>query len=334
MRPAINLLPWRLGYLPRRPAVAVTAHDLLLPYLFPKAGRLRAWVTRRLLADADMAIVTNEADLAQVARDWGLGSRSQSLAPLPRSPALIPIGNNIVAPPPAGYERASWRAQLGIAPGEVLVAYFGLLSRSKGLDVLIDALARLPAHYRLLVIGGAANAPTDRAYAESIQQQLEQLGHRASITGHCAEAEVAAHLLAADVAALPFADGASFRRGSLLAALAHGLPVVTTLPPSDDRRLRLAAEGLGHAANDSEAASQLVVGGRLVDGENALLVPAGDAQALAGAIDRLARDTPLRERLAIGGRSLAAQFGWPEIAARHEELYARMIQQRRATQPG
>src|SRR5436190_5324418 len=44
MRPAINLLPWRLRRLPARPLVAVTAHDLLLPYLFPKVGPLRRWV--------------------------------------------------------------------------------------------------------------------------------------------------------------------------------------------------------------------------------------------------------------------------------------------------
>src|SRR5262245_326575 len=59
MHPAINFLPWRLHSLPARPRVVVTAHDLLLPYLFPKAGPLRRWVTRRLLADTDAAIVTN-----------------------------------------------------------------------------------------------------------------------------------------------------------------------------------------------------------------------------------------------------------------------------------
>jgi glycosyltransferase involved in cell wall biosynthesis len=67
MRPAINLLPWRLGGLSRHPAIVVTAHDLLLPYLFPKAGPLRAWITRRLLADADAVIVTNQADFAKIA---------------------------------------------------------------------------------------------------------------------------------------------------------------------------------------------------------------------------------------------------------------------------
>ncbi len=72
MHPAINFLPWRLRGLPARPRVVVTAHDLLLPYLFPKAGPLRCWVTRRLLADTDAAVVTNEADFAH-ARGWGLG---------------------------------------------------------------------------------------------------------------------------------------------------------------------------------------------------------------------------------------------------------------------
>src|SRR4051812_19385809 len=52
MHPAINFLPRRLRRTSHRPAVVVTAHDLLPPYLFPKAGPLRDWVTRRLLADA------------------------------------------------------------------------------------------------------------------------------------------------------------------------------------------------------------------------------------------------------------------------------------------
>jgi glycosyltransferase involved in cell wall biosynthesis len=60
---------------------------------------------------------------------------------------------------------------------------------------------------------------------------------------------------------------------------------------------------------------------RLQAGENVLLVPPGDASALAGAIERLAADAALRERLSAGGRALAAQFGWDAIAGRHEELY-------------
>ena len=49
MHPAINLWPRRLRQLgARRPRSAVTFHDLKVPYLFPKAGRLRRWVVNEL----------------------------------------------------------------------------------------------------------------------------------------------------------------------------------------------------------------------------------------------------------------------------------------------
>jgi glycosyltransferase involved in cell wall biosynthesis len=322
MHPAINFLPWRLRRASRHPAIIVTAHDLLPPYLFPKAGSLRRWVTRRLLADADAVVVTNEADKSQVARELRLETRDSKLASASRYPELIPIGSNIAVAPGDAYDRAAWRARLQVGEDETLVAYFGLISRSKGLHTLLDALARLPARGRLLIVGGAATAPEDRAYADGMRPQIVRLGiePRVTITGHCPERDVSAHLLAADIAALPFADGASFRRGSLLAALAHGLPTITTLAPQDERGMRIDDEADAQRVNRPSS----TVHRRLLDGENVLLVPPGDAPALAGAIERLAHDQRLRERLAAGGRALAAQFSWDAIAARHEQLYERL----------
>jgi polysaccharide biosynthesis protein PslF len=330
MHPAINFLPWWLHRTPHQPAVVVTAHDLLPPYLFPKAGPLRQWVTRRLLADADAVVVTNQDDFFRVARDWRLATSDRETTEPAQSPivdllspVLIPIGSNIAGAPPEHFDRAAWRAGLGIGADEMLLAFFGLISRSKGLDTLLDTLARLPARFRLVVIGGAATAPEDRAYADTIRQQIVRLGlgQRVTITGHCAEAEVSAHLLAADIAALPFVDGASFRRGSLLAALAHGLAVVTTWPTTDDRRPTTD----DRASSASIHRPSSIVHRPLIDGENALLVPPGDAPALAAAIERLARDIGLRERLADGGRALAAQFGWAAIAAQHAQLFERLM---------
>lgn len=315
MHPAINLLPWRLRGLPTRPRIAVTAHDLLMPYLFPKAGPLRGWVTRRLLRDADAVVVTNEQDFAQVA-EWRMARMPpQTLASAGSRylaadlPVVIPIGSNIPVAPPQGYDRADWRAQLGVQPSDLLVAYFGLVSRSKGLDVLIDALGQLPEHMRLIVVGGMATAPADRAYAEEVHRHIDaqRLGRRVISTGHCAAAEVSAHLLAADLGALPFADGASFRRGSLLALLAHGLPTATTRGPDQMPRARLPSASFTLRP--------------LVDGESALLVPPSDAAALASALLRLADDPALRERLAAAGRAWTAPFAWQTIAAQHEALY-------------
>ncbi|MDW8145413.1 MAG: glycosyltransferase family 4 protein [Roseiflexaceae bacterium] len=289
MHPAINLLPQRLRLEANRSRLVVTAHDLLPPYLFPKAGQLRDWVTRRLMLDVDAVVATNDADEAQLRR-WGAGRGDHTLA-------MIPIGANIAVAPPPAWSRQEWRARLGIAPEMTLIAHFGLMSRSKGVDALIRALARLPETFRLIVIGGEATAPQDRMYADEVRRQVAalRLGERVLITGYCDDATVSAHLLAADLAALPFTDGASFRRGSLLATLAHGVPTITTP---------------GSAA--------------LVDRTHVLLTPPDDPDALARAIARLADDPALRERLSANGAALAAQFSWEAIARQHEELYEKL----------
>lgn len=287
MHPAINLLPWRLRGLARRPRTMVTFHDLLEPYLFPKAGALRHRVTLRLARDADGVIVTNVEDGATL--------------PLPTT--HIPIGSNIPVAPPADYQRAAWRQRLGVQCDELLVAYFGLLSHSKGVDILLDA-AQQALHaalsLRLLLIGGEATAPHNRDYAAEVSRQVERLGlsRRTVRTGAVDAATVSAHLLAADCIVLPFRNGASFRSGSLLAALTHGVPVITTLSPTLPP----------HPPH-------------LIDGAHALLVPPDDRAALVAAMQRLATDAPLRTHLSSGARSLGAQFAWSEIAWQHEQCY-------------
>ena len=63
MHPAINFFPRRLRLLGAgRPRLAVTFHDLKVPYLFPKAGPLRRRVVEALARDSDAAITTNRED--------------------------------------------------------------------------------------------------------------------------------------------------------------------------------------------------------------------------------------------------------------------------------
>jgi glycosyltransferase involved in cell wall biosynthesis len=305
MHPAINLLPLWLRARKQRPRVVVTFHDLKVPYLFPKAGRIRWWVILALVRWSDAVIVTNQEDL-------------ETLDPYPLSPApyLIPIGSNIKPAPPADYDRNVWRARWGVGPEDILLSYFGFLNESKGGETLmraLDGVVKKGYRARLLMVGGkwGFSDPTNVAYAQRVEALIDELdlSERVMWTDYTPPEEVSANLLASDICVLPYRDGASFRRGSFMAALVHGLPIVTTycarLPKSGRLRKSMVSPRLPS----------------LRDGENVLLAPPGDAAALAEAIARLADTPELRQRLEQGAKELSKAFGWDSIAEKTLEVY-------------
>lgn len=292
MRVAINTLPSRLR---RERAnglrVVTTAHDLLPPYLFPKAGALRTWYTKRILQQADAAILTNAADFHQVEREqWS------------QQAAFIPIGANVVVAPPDQYDRDVWRHKFGIQPGQSLFAYFGLLTHTKGIETILEALERFPDTAKLALIGGSGESSADQAYAHALRQRIVTAGleHRIVLTGHVEPSEVSGYLLAADAVLLPFVDGYSYRRGSLIAALIHGVPVITTHAPVGVTQAPLP---------------------ELRDGQDVLLIAPNDSEALATAMERVTSDPELALRLGRNGRWLSDTFGWDRIAQQHIDVY-------------
>jgi glycosyltransferase involved in cell wall biosynthesis len=63
----------------------------------------------------------------------------------------------------------------------------------------------------------------------------------------------------------------------------------------------------------------------LEHGRNALLVPVGDAEALADALARLARDPAERARLRSGGRAVIAEYSWDAAAESYELAYRALL---------
>ncbi len=290
MRPAINLLP-RL--FPRCPFV-VTFHDLLVPYLFPKAGPLRWWVNAELAHSSKAVIVTNKEDHTRLTSDEKVSRLT-----------TIPIGSNVPCRLPKDYDRGGWRRRMGLPKTAWVLCYFGFLNASKGGEELIEVLAILREggrDARLLMIGGAVGAsdPTNRTYLERIESLVRAHGLDEYVvwTGYVPPSQVSASFESADICVLPYRDGVSFRRGSFMAALVHGMPIVSTHP-----QVELPA---------------------LKHGENIWLVPSRDPQVLAEAVAYLADDAERTERLRRGARGLAQRFDWKGIAARTLEVYHRV----------
>lgn len=293
LHPAINLLP---GWLATRrrgalPVVVTTFHDLRVPYLFPKAGRLRLAAVCHLARTSSGIIAAGADDIRQLT-EW--------TRPLRRPPAVahIPLGNQLDTPPPSDFDRGAWRARLGIPANAALVGHFGFVNRSKAIDALMGAVAQLTGEGRdlyVLMIGDplGTSDPTNADYLAEVRRLADALGVSGRIhwTGRCPPEAVAAWLRCLDVAVLPYRDGVSLRRTSIIAAWSNGVPVVTTAPDQD---------GVSTTA---------------------VVVPLADAPSLAGALRDLL-DRPARRRdLGAAGARFAARFAWPAVAAQTEALY-------------
>jgi len=291
MNPAINLAPERWRKSASKPRVAWTYHDLLVPYLLPKIGdRVRRWVTIRPGKKSDLTVVTNEGDRIQL--------RDQAIPNL----HSIPIGSNIHGLQLDDVERIARRQLRGYNEADRVLAYFGFLNRSKGGTTLIRALRLLVDQYptaQLLMIGERVGAsdPTNYAYLQEVEQLIDDLGltNHVQWTGHQTDAEVGADLNACDVLVMPYVDGASLRRGTLMAGLANGCAVVTTTP-------------------------QMPLP-ELVDEREVLYVAPENDVALAKVVGRLLDSPWLGDRLRTNARKQSRLFTWSSIAHRHIECY-------------
>ncbi|MFQ5434925.1 MAG: glycosyltransferase, partial [Anaerolineae bacterium] len=276
--PAINFLPWRLKGMTK---TAVTFHDLRIPYLFPKAGRLRRTAVNFMARQAHGIIVTNREDHQLLMANGQL------------SIANIPIGSNIRTHERDEERVTAVRQQLGLAVGDCLLGYFGFLNESKGADTLVAALARLPERFHLAFIGGqtgASDSANNRAYLAELKSQITAAGldGRVHWTGFVDDEVVSAYLHAADLMVMPYRDGASLRRGTLMAVLAHGRPLITTAPT-------IPATELIHA-------------------QNVWLIPPDDSTVLATAIEQVSVDNQLLQKLGAGAAESAGVFTWEKVA--------------------
>jgi glycosyltransferase involved in cell wall biosynthesis len=175
------------------------------------------------------------------------------------------------------------------------IVFFGRLDRSKGADVLLQALARIESAARSCVIIGRGEQ------SDALHRIADELGIRSSvmIKDWMVPADLARVLGRASMAVLPSREE-SF--GNAIAeAMATGAPVISTTAGS--------------------------VPELITNGENGLLVPPDDPIALAAAIQKLQHDPVYAAAMGENARRIILErFTWSRVARTFEGIYNELSQ--------
>lgn len=169
------------------------------------------------------------------------------------------------------------------------VLFVGRHEPRKGLAVLLEAMGSLPADVRLWV---ASDGPETAELQQRVAGDL-----RISWLGRISEEEKAARLRGADVFCAPSLRGESFGVVLLEAMAAETVVVASDLP------------GYANVARH---------------GRDALLVPPGDAAALADALHVALTDAGRTRPLVASGEQRAAEFSMEHLAEVYVDLYERV----------
>jgi glycosyltransferase involved in cell wall biosynthesis len=174
-------------------------------------------------------------------------------------------------------------------PAGPLVLYVGRLVAEKGVGALLDAWTQLQTEATLVLIGDGPLAARADAAA------------RTRLLGALPREQLPAAYAAAELAVLASIPTPRFREpwGLVCNEAMH--------------------QGAAVIASDAVGA---VAGGLVRDGATGVVVPAGDAAALAGAIARLLADEPLRSRLGAAAKEAVAAYTYDAMVQAFDRALA------------
>jgi glycosyltransferase involved in cell wall biosynthesis len=231
-----------------------------------------------------------------------LGDKARALAPGARV-EVVPNGVDAALFRPLTPARAARRSYA--LDGRAVIGFAGELRHKKGLVVLLDALAALAAR-RPVALHAAGGVRADAEGALALYRARHPEAAITVLPWRPAD-ELPPLYALMDVFVHPsLHDGMP---NALLEAMACARPVVAA-----------AAGGIPDVVRD---------------GTDGLLVPPGDAAALAAAVERVLDDRPRAARLGEAGRARVARDFTPEAeAARYEALYRQAAAARRTSSGG
>ncbi len=255
----------------------------------------RIQVEHELVRDMDRLVAATSLDKAQMVELYGAD---------PAKIEVIPLGVDLAMFRPIPRDEAMRAIGLDLSRQRRLILFVGRMDPLKGLDDLLHAICKLTdlapeltKDLCLAVIGGDVdeNGAGQNAELECLDKLKREVGVDDLIAylGSRAQDTLPYYYSAADVCVVP----SHYESFGLVAleAMACGTPVI--------------ASRVGGLQTTVE------------DGVTGLLVPAGNADALAESLKLILLDHELRARLALNAREKAQSYTWRAVADRVLRVY-------------
>jgi D-inositol-3-phosphate glycosyltransferase len=244
-----------------------------------------------IVAVADGLIAATPAEEEQLIEFYGADGRKI---------AIVPPGVDLERFRPL--DRVQAMQSIGIPPNRKNILFAGRIEPLKGIDTLLGALALLQAKQPaqladvcVTIVGGDPWTPVPDSEMQRLQTMAAELGLHDLVTfaGSRDQDLLPYYFAAAEMVVVP-SHYESFGMVAL-EAMAMGTPVIASR-----------VGGLAHL---------------VVDGCNGYLVPAGDAEALAGRILDLLDCEGCRAYMSAEAKQYARGYAWPKIVERMRGVY-------------
>lgn len=268
--------------------LVTTAHNVLPHDQAERDAFGMRWAFGRIYRASDGIIVHGDETRREIVEMFGIPEHRLT---------IIPHGDYRFA---AGFhDRSEARDELGLRDADLVLLAFGAMREYKGIPELIDAFAEIAPDIpdaRLLIVGKPI-----RVDENEFRRQIDDRGIADRVTlrpEYVPFDDIGRYFAACDVAVYPYRR--IYQSGALQLAYGAGRPVVATR--------------VGELATTVR------------DGWNGLLVPPGDASALAVALrDMLTRSPQERDEMGRRCRQLAdEEHSWVDAAAATLDLYRRV----------
>ena len=201
----------------------------------------------------------------------------------------------VVIPNGVDLRRFSGRDDKLVLDGDPTILYLGDLSRIKGVDVLIQAIAKLRSilpNMKLHLVGSG--------YMNDFQLLAKKKGIEGYVVFHgwAADSMVPRYYKSADICVFP----SRYEPFGIviLEAMASGIPII---------------------ASNTGGIREIIS-----NGKDGILFKPGDADALSKAILALYQDLDLRKKISQAALKTVTEYSWENIAERYVSLYRYLCQ--------